>query len=830
VGLAPSQLAATNPNWRLDENTQLETSAGVLVSGTGQDPTNDRLIVEGADTPSHYLAVLSNIYTATPTVTKSPAIDGPIEGAIALSLDGTLAYATSRPGTVYAIRVADATIAWQVSLGAAVSWSTPWLDFGFPGGLLVADSGGHVTSLDPATGAQNWKTAIGPSIHSSLVSLNGIVWVGADDGSLYRLDASTGAQLGQGTSLCVNPSACNIADQIWAGIGADIVNNHLFVGVSNRLIQIDIGPSGCTSASTTCAFQPFNISNGSYLASAAHFYGGPAFDQASGYIYFGFNNRLWRAAYSSGLTGSMQIANTADPNGLLRGVNSDAGFPASTPTVVGSSLFLGDGGGFFHRFDLGTFSESAVKSFTNPSASPGSGSIDSAALSDVVGGNLYFSVRNSTSPQGSWISLPQNFTSDSVVTAGPAVSLRVTATSTVAAGAPFSVTITALDSVGNTATSYTGTIHFTSSDATAGLPANYTFTGADAGVHTFSNAATLNSGGNQTVTATDTVTASITGSATVFVTAGGAAHFLVYSTFGLTTTGAGSPMSVSVQALDANNNAVSGYTGTVHFTSSDSQATLPADYTFTVADGGIHHFYSQVTLRTPGTQSVTATDTSNISTTGTFSIQVAAGSLRHLGVTAPSSTAAGAPFSVTVAAQDASGNTIAGYLGTVHFTSSDAQSTLPADYTFTAADNGSHTFAGVSLTNDGTQTITVTDAANSVSGSATIDVNASAATHLLVYSTFGLTNTPVGVPISISILALDAHDNIVQSYTGTVSWSSTDGAATVPATYTFTTGSGGDNGIHHFYSQTIYRTTGTQTVTATDQNGLTGSFSIMVTP
>ncbi len=49
-----------------------------------------------------------------------------------------------------------------------------------------------------------------------------------------------------------------------------------------------------------------------------------------------------------------------------------------------------------------------------------------------------------------------------------------------------------------------GTAHFTSSDIQAVLPANYTFTGVDAGVHVFS--VTLKTAGSQSITATDTVT------------------------------------------------------------------------------------------------------------------------------------------------------------------------------------------------------------------------------------------------------------------------------------------------------------------------------------
>ena len=62
----------------------------------------------------------------------------------------------------------------------------------------------------------------------------------------------------------------------------------------------------------------------------------------------------------------------------------------------------------------------------------------------------------------------------------------------------------------------------------------------------------------------------------------------------------------SIAGSDAYGN-VANYTGTVHFTSTDGLATLPANYTFTASDYGTVYFTA--TLRTVGTQSVTVTDT-----------------------------------------------------------------------------------------------------------------------------------------------------------------------------------------------------------------------------
>src|SRR5262249_13155576 len=74
----------------------------------------------------------------------------------------------------------------------------------------------------------------------------------------------------------------------------------------------------------------------------------------------------------------------------------------------------------------------------------------------------------------------------------------------------------------------------------------------------------------------------------------------------------------------------------------------------------------------------------------------------------PSPATAATPGTFTVPVQDAFGNTATDYRGTVHFTSSDGQAALPADYTFTAADNGVHTFTAT-LKTAGTQSITATD-------------------------------------------------------------------------------------------------------------------------
>jgi hypothetical protein len=84
--------------------------------------------------------------------------------------------------------------------------------------------------------------------------------------------------------------------------------------------------------------------------------------------------------------------------------------------------------------------------------------------------------------------------------------------------------------------------------------------------------------------------------------------------FVLTTTDtvtADMPFDVTVTAVDIFAQVAVGYTGTVTFstTDPDPNVVLPADYPFTLADGGTHTFTGQFTLMTPGIWTLTATDT-----------------------------------------------------------------------------------------------------------------------------------------------------------------------------------------------------------------------------
>ncbi|CAN5221029.1 hypothetical protein BH10PLA2_BH10PLA2_19640 [soil metagenome] len=187
-------------------------------------------------------------------------------------------------------------------------------------------------------------------------------------------------------------------------------------------------------------------------------------------------------------------------------------------------------------------------------------------------------------------------------------------TSPLTAGAQVSFTVTALKN-GTPDSSYRGTVHFTSTDGAATLPANYTFTAADQGVHTFT--LTLKTAGAQTVSTTDTANAGFSSTVPLTVNPGQASVF----TLGLPTQGsAGIAFAATITVNDSFGNVATGYRGTVKWSSSDGLAALPGSYTFTASDNGRHAF--SVKLGTAGTQSVTVSDTAQTSLKGTSSVAV----------------------------------------------------------------------------------------------------------------------------------------------------------------------------------------------------------------
>ncbi|HKB40252.1 MAG TPA: VCBS repeat-containing protein, partial [Gemmataceae bacterium] len=306
-------------------------------------------------------------------------------------------------------------------------------------------------------------------------------------------------------------------------------------------------------------------------------------------------------------------------------------------------------------------------------------------------------------------------------TPNPVAEFRVTPAPTVTAGKPVAVTVTAVDAAGHLVPSFTGVVKLTSTDPKAVLPLPFTFTAAAFGTHKFT--VTPKTAGSQDIVAHS---GTLAGTGTVQVNAATATHWKLAAP---PTATAGTPFDLTLSAVDAFGNPDPAFRGTAHFTSTDLKpgVVLPADHAFDATDAGVHTF-TGVTLVTSGARSVSATAQGVhwLTPKAAATVKMSAGAVAKFLMTGfPATIGANVAHSFTVTAQDAYGNTVTNYAGTVQFTSSDSMAVLPPAYTFAAANLGKHTFSARFVTPGTGQSLTVTDASDSsITGSVTgITVN-----------------------------------------------------------------------------------------------------------
>lgn len=84
---------------------------------------------------------------------------------------------------------------------------------------------------------------------------------------------------------------------------------------------------------------------------------------------------------------------------------------------------------------------------------------------------------------------------------------------------------------------------------------------------------------------------------------------------------AGTPFTISVTTMyeGSRDSIINSF---IHFTSSDTAAILPPDYRFTSADAGSHTWPNGVSLKTPGSQTITATIYMATGINGTVNVKV----------------------------------------------------------------------------------------------------------------------------------------------------------------------------------------------------------------
>ena len=270
------------------------------------------------------------------------------------------------------------------------------------------------------------------------------------------------------------------------------------------------------------------------------------------------------------------------------------------------------------------------------------------------------------------------------------------------------------DAFGNTATGYTGTVHFTSTDGQAVLPADYTFTAGDAGIHTFTRHAEDRRQPDRSPPPTRSP-ASITGTPAITVNAAAAQLGAIGAP--LAGRRPGSAFSVTVTARTPSATWPPATPARSTSPAPTARPILPADYTFAAADAGVHTFTrARSRPRAPRrSRPPTPQPARSPAPDGHHGLPATADHPLRCRLPRRRATAGSGRSASRSRRRTPSATQRPATRGTVHFTSSDGQASLPADYTFIAGDAGVHTFTR-HAEDGGHQTVTATD---TVTGSIT---------------------------------------------------------------------------------------------------------------
>src|SRR5438093_1518200 len=427
------------------------------------------------------------------------------------------------------------------------------------------------------------------------------------------------------------------------------------------------------------------------------------------------------------------------------------------------------------------------------------------------------------------------------VTAGGATRLVFTvqpSNATAAAAITPAVQVTAQDAQGNVATGFTGSVTMAFGVNPAGGTLSGTTTvAAVGGVATFSTLRVDKSGTGYALSATATGLSAAT--STPFNVTSGTATRLAF-TVQPTNTMAGATITpaVEVTAQDAFGNTVPGFTGSVRVAIGTNPAGGTLSGSLTVAAVGGVASFSTLSLNKSGTGYTLAATATGMSGATSTPFDIAEGTPSQLLFTVqPTSTTAGAPLTpaVQITAQDALGNTVAGFTGNVTAAITPGTGAPGATLSGTrtvAAVGGVATFSGLSIDKTGTVTggtgYTLSATATGLAGatSAPFDINPGAPTQLAF--TIQPTTAAAGAHLAppVEVAALDAMSNTVPGFTGNVTV--TIGTNPAGGTVSGTTTVAAASGVATFSNLSIDKS-GTGYTLAATATGLSGATSAAFT-
>ncbi len=344
------------------------------------------------------------------------------------------------------------------------------------------------------------------------------------------------------------------------------------------------------------------------------------------------------------------------------------------------------------------------------------------------------------------------------------------------AGIPFGITIYARDSFNNTVINYTGTADLTDTTGTI----NPNITGAfSAGVWS-GDVTIITAQADVTITAADTEDPAKSGTSNAFDVVPGALDHFTFDP--LSDQAAGTPFLITINAYDQDNNVKADYSGAADL--SDSTVTISPTSTTGGFSSGVWFGDVTISSATAGV-AITATDGPISGVSNSFDV-ISIGVLDHFEISNISSPKqAVTPFTITITAKDASGQTVITFDGVVYI--SDLSESISPALSGNFID-GVWTGEVAICTNYPDDIISVDDGAGHTGGSNQFNVNPSGAPgvdHFLFH--FIPTPQIVSQAFTITVEALNACGELVSNYNVAALISDLSGSIS-PATGNFSSG------------------------------------------
>jgi outer membrane protein assembly factor BamB len=241
---------------------------------------------------------------------------------------------------------------WSFTAGRSVS--TPAV---VDGVVYVGSQDGNLYALDAASGTQLWAFLTGAEILSTPAVVNGVVYVGSQDGNLYAIDAASGVQ------------RWSFATPLWVKSSPTVVNGVVYVGGGGYTS----GPSHVFAIDAASGVQRWAFATGDGVESS------PAV--VDGVVYVGSGD------------GNLYAIDAA--TGAQRWSFAAGGRVESSPAVVDGVVYVGSRGSTIYALDAASgeerwsFPVDEINVLSSPAVVDGVVYVGSGGVQSVGGSSIY---------------------------------------------------------------------------------------------------------------------------------------------------------------------------------------------------------------------------------------------------------------------------------------------------------------------------------------------------------------------------------------------------------------------------------------------------------